>query len=64
MSTFIVEHKHNGNYIMETIRGVEDIDTSMYKQILGIWVCDSEEETYAMEKELRNFRHERSSKPT
>jgi hypothetical protein len=46
---------------METICGVEDIDTSMYKDLLGIWVCDSQEELQVMEKELREMRNARSS---
>jgi hypothetical protein len=58
---FIIEHKVKGHYVMETLRGVEDIDTSMYKDILGIWVTDSEEETQVMEKELKEMRHARSS---
>jgi len=61
MSSFIVEHKYKGNYVMETIRGVEDIDTSMYQDLLGVWVCDSLEELQVMENELRRMRHERSS---
>lgn len=62
MTTFIVEHRIKGNYVMETIAGVEDIDTSMYKDLLGIWVCDSVEETRAMENELRRMRNARSGK--
>ena len=61
MSHFIIEHKHGYNYVMETLSGVEDIDTSSYKNILGIWVCDSLEELQVMEKEIREMRHERSS---
>ena len=64
MSHFIVEHRRDGQYVMETICGVEDIDTSVYKSLLGIWVCDSMEEMLAMEKELRSFRHARSSQPS
>ena len=63
MSYFIVEHRIKGNYVMETIAGVEDIDTSMYKDLLGIWVCDSMEEANIMEKELKEMRHVRSSQP-
>jgi hypothetical protein len=63
MTNFIVEHRYKGNYVMETISGVEDIDTTLYKDILGIWVCDSPEELQVMEKQLREMRHERSSKP-
>jgi hypothetical protein len=48
---------------MESITGIEDIDTSRYENILGIWVCDSFEELQIMEKELREMRHARSSQP-
>ena len=61
MSHFIIEHRYKGNYVMETITGVEDIDTSRYENLLGIWVCDSFEELQIMEKELRELRHARSS---
>jgi hypothetical protein len=61
MSHFIVEHKYKGNYVMETITGVEDIDTSSYQDLLGIWVCDSMEELQVMEKQLKEMRNERSS---
>ena len=64
MSHFIVEHRYNGNYVMETITGVEDLDTSRYENILGIWVCDSFEELQIMEKELKEMRHARSSEPS
>ena len=60
MSHFIVEHKVKGYYVMETITGVEDIDTSRFKDLLGIWVCDSFEELQVMEKELKEMRHVRS----
>ncbi len=59
MSNFIVEHNYKGNYVMETITGVEDLDTSQYKDILGIWVCDSFEELQIMEKELKEMRNAR-----
>jgi len=61
MSNFIVEHRRDGHYIIETICGVEDIDVSFYKNLLGIWVCDSMEETTIMEKQLKEMRHARSS---
>jgi hypothetical protein len=64
MSYYIVEHKYKGNYVMETIAGVEDIDASIYKDLLGIWVCDSEKECQVMEKELKEMRHARSSQPS
>ena len=62
MSHFIVEHRYKGNYVMETISGVEDLDTSRYEDLLGIWVCDSFEELQVMEKELKEIRNARSSK--
>ena len=64
MSYFIVEHKYKGNYVMETLAGVEDIDTSIYKALLGIWVCDSMEETLIMEKQLKEMRNARSCQPS
>ena len=64
MTCFIVEHNYRGSYVMETICGVEDIDTSMYKDLLGVWVCESQEELQVMENELRRMRHARSSEPS
>ena len=63
MSHFIVEHRYKGNYVMETISGVEDIDTTLYQDLLGIWVCESLEELQTMEKELKEMRDARSSQP-
>lgn len=62
MSHFIVEHEYKGHYVMETITGVEDLDTSHFKNLLGIWVCDSFEELQIMEEEIRKMRNARSSK--
>jgi len=62
MSHFIVEHKYKGHYVMETITGVEDIDVDSYKNVLGIWVCDSIAEVKVMEEQLKEMRHARSSK--
>lgn len=64
MTYFIVEHKYKGNYVMETIAGVEDIDTSAYKELLGVWVCDSKEELDIMEDKIREMRHARSGQPS
>lgn len=64
MSHFIVEHKLKGNYVMETIHGVEDIDCSRFKDLIGIWICETMEEANTMENELRSFRHARSGKPS
>lgn len=61
MSHFIIEHCHEGKYVMETISGVEDIDTSTFKDLLGIWVCDSIFELETMEKEIKEMRNARSS---
>jgi hypothetical protein len=64
MSHFIVEHRFRGQYVMETLSGVEDIDVDEYKELLGIWVCDSMEETRVMENEIRKMRDARSSQPS
>jgi hypothetical protein len=64
MSHFIVEHRFKGHYVMETLTGVEDIDTSRYENLLGIWVCDSFEELQVMEKELKELRNARSGQPS
>ena len=61
MSHFVVEHRYKGNYVMETITGVEDIDTSRFEDLLGIWVCDSLEELQVIEEELKGLRNARSS---
>jgi hypothetical protein len=49
---------------METITGVEDLDTSRFKELLRIWVCDSSEELKVMEKQIREMRDARSSEPS
>jgi hypothetical protein len=61
MSHFIVEHRFRGQYVMETLSGVEDIDINDYKELLGVWVCESPEELQVMENELRRMRNERPS---
>jgi len=61
MTTFIVEHIHNGYSMFDSITGVEDIDLTMFKNIQTLWVCDTPEEIEAVESELRR-KHERSSK--
>jgi len=60
MSIFIVEHESKGYPVVDTVRGVEDIDISMFTPIKTLWVCDNEEEVRAVENELRRKR-ERSS---
>lgn len=64
MTNYIVEHRIKGNYVLETITGVEDIDVSLYKDLLGIWVCDSMEETAIMEQQIKEMRRARSSEPS
>ena len=61
MTSYIVEHRYKGNYVMETISGVEDLDISMYKDLLGVWVCESLEELQVMEKQIKEMRNARSS---
>lgn len=64
MTSYIVEHRYHGHYVMETITGVEDIDISMYKDLLGVWVCESAEELQIMEKQIKEMRDARSSQQT
>ena len=64
MTSYIVEHMYKGCYVMETISGVEDIDTTLYKNLLGIWVCDSQEELQVMEKQIKEMRNARSGQPS
>lgn len=60
MSIFIVEHEVKGQPLFDTIRGVEDIDVSMFAPIKTLWVCDNETEVMAVEEELRR-KHARRS---
>ena len=53
MSIFIVEHEVKGHAMFDTVRGVEDIDQSMFTPITTLWVCDNETEVQAVENELR-----------
>mgnify|MGYP003343925485 CR=1 FL=1 len=61
MTIFIVEHEVKGHPMFDTVRGVEDIDLSMFSPITTLWVCDNEAEVEAVENELRR-KHARSSK--
>jgi hypothetical protein len=60
MSIFIVEHEVKGCTVFDIIRGMEDIDVSMFEPIKTLWVCDNEAEVTAVENELRR-KHERPS---
>jgi hypothetical protein len=60
MTTFIVEHLHNGYPMFDTVTGVEDIDLTMFKNIQTLWVCDNPHEIETVENELRK-KHARSS---
>ena len=60
MTTFIVEHLHNGYPMFDTVTGVEDIDLTMFKDIQTLWVCDTKEEIEMVENELRK-KHARPS---
>ena len=60
MTYFIVEHNYNGKYIMETIAGVEDIDIYAYEDLLGLWVCESDEERDVIENKVKEMRNARS----
>ena len=60
MTTFIVEHLHNGYPMFDTVTGVEDIDLTMFKDIQTLWVCDTKKEIEVVENELRK-KHARPS---
>ena len=60
MTTFIVEHLHNGYPMFDTVTGVEDIDLTMFKDIQTLLVCDTKEEIEVVENELRK-KHARPS---
>jgi hypothetical protein len=64
MTYFIVEHKYNGNYVMETITGIEDIDVNAYEDLQGIWICESEEERNIIETKVKEMRNARSGQPS
>jgi len=61
VSHFVIERKYKGYPLIETLTGVEDIDTSQYPDIQTLWVCETPEEVSAVENELRR-KHARSSK--
>lgn len=58
MTTFVVEHRPEGqgSYHIALVPGVEDLDTSQYKDILGIWVCDTMQEANITIAELYKLR--------
>jgi hypothetical protein len=53
VSHFVIERNYKGYPIIETLTGVEDIDTSQYPDITTLWVCETAEEVLAVENELR-----------
>ena len=63
MTVFVVEHEVKGHPMFDTVRGVEDIDLSMFTPITTLWVCDNETEVQAVENELRR-KHARSGQPS
>jgi len=60
MTTFIVEHLVGNKTVIEKISGVEDIDVSMFPNLITSWTCENEAEINAVENELRK-KHERRS---
>jgi hypothetical protein len=60
VSHFVIERNYKGYPVIETLTGVEDIDTSQYPDITTLWVCETIEEVNAVESELRR-KHERRS---
>jgi len=55
MSIFVVEHKRDGAWQVETII-CEDLDTSQYQPIQKIFVCETMDEARAVSDELHNER--------
>jgi hypothetical protein len=55
---FVVEHLVKGFPIVDTVRGVEDIDLSMFTDIVTLWVCGNEEEVAVIEQDLKD-KHDR-----
>jgi len=62
MSTFVVEHIYKGYPMFETITGVEDINLDLFEKLQTVWVCETDQEVKAVERELRRKHSERSSK--
>lgn len=58
---FVVEHRPDGVYTIETVRGCEDLDTSQFTNIIGIWVVETPQEAEELVEELKELRHARPS---
>ena len=63
MTTFVVEHRPQGHetYHISLVPGVEDLDTSQFSDILGIWVCDSLQEATVTISELYKLRGKKTN---
>jgi len=63
MSHFVIEYLYDGKYMMETLMGVEDIDLSekRFKNLMGLWQCETQDEVNTLHKHLREMRDARSS---
>ena len=57
MSIFVVEHKRDGAWQVETVI-CEDLDTSQYQPIQKIFVCEDMGEARAVSDELHQQRLE------
>lgn len=55
---FVVEHEKDGIWQVESVSGVEDLDTSMYQPIKKIFLCENADESAAVINELHKMRFE------
>lgn len=63
MSHFVLEYMFDGRYVMETLTGVEDVDLShnRFKELLGVWQCETMDEVNVLHKHLKEMRDARPS---
>lgn len=55
---FVVEHEKDNIWQVETIRGVEDLDTSQYQPVKKIFLCENDEEVSVVINEINKERFE------
>lgn len=53
---FVIEHERDGYPQVETVYGVEDLDTSQYQPIKKIFLCETRDEVAEVVKELTDAR--------
>ena len=53
---FVVEHEKDGIWQLQTVRDVEDLDTSKYQPINKIFLCENEDEVKVVCREIIDTR--------